>query len=240
MKRQYILTVAIAVFLIMVSFHGVSAANPLDFTSTSCGETLNDCTTEKGLGRLKDLFMWVLVFSAITLIVMIPGYFVAIAIKRMFIGESSEVLKEYRSKITSAIISFAVLAGAVGILYWLMVSLGLSPWVRKPFTPILSMELIPHAYAQTGEYLSSPIEGTDSLYDFFLLLVRAAVRWFIYPGIIAIWIYTGFSYVAAQGNPEKIIKSHKWLFIAVAATVVTFLSEAFVFAIRDTVKAITG
>ncbi len=240
MKRQHALTLLIALFLSIISFHGVSAAGALDFNSTRCGDSNPNCSPSNFFGTLKTGFSWIVAFSATFITVLILFYLAWGPVKAMLAGGKPEVISEYRSKATGAVISFAVLVATFGLAYWLMSALGVSQWILKVFQPLFSTELIPHAYAETGEYFSSPIEGTDTLYDFLLLLVRLLVRWFIYPAIIAMWIYTGFSYVAAQGNPEKITKSHKWLFIAVATTVISFLAESFMFAIRDTVNAILG
>ena len=115
--------------------------------------------------------------------------------------------------------------------------IGTQEWAL-PFIKLLGNSFIPHAYAQSG-YLPNPL-GVSNLYDFLLLIVRLAVRWFVYPAIIVMWVWSGFAYVEAQGNPEKLSKAHNWLLWAVISTVVIFMTEGFLFAIRGTVQQVFG
>lgn len=93
------------------------------------------------------------------------------------------------------------------------------------------------AHAADSALLPNPL-STNSVYDFLLLIVRLIIRWFVYPGIIAMWVWSGFAFVAAQGNPEKLVKARSWLMWAAIVTVVVFMTEGFLFAVRGTVQQI--
>ncbi len=80
--------------------------------------------------------------------------------------------------------------------------------------------------------------GVCNLYDFILNILRLIMRFFIYPALVTIWVWTGFSFVFAQGNPEGLNKAKKWLMWGVVTTLVVFLLQAFLTAARGTVQNI--
>lgn len=80
--------------------------------------------------------------------------------------------------------------------------------------------------------------GVCSLYDFMLAILRLIMRFFIYPALVTIWVWTGFAFVYAQGNPEGLNKAKKWLMWAFVTTLVIFLLQAFLTAARGTVQKI--
>jgi hypothetical protein len=87
------------------------------------------------------------------------------------------------------------------------------------------------------EQLPNPINA-NSLYDLILDVVRLIMRFFIYPALISIWVWTGFAFVFAQGRPEALTKAKKWLMWAFATTLVIFFLQAFLTAVQGTVQKI--
>ncbi len=85
--------------------------------------------------------------------------------------------------------------------------------------------------------LPNPL-GVCSLYDFILNGLKLVLKFFIYPALIAIWVWTGFNYVLAQGAPEKLMKTHKLLMWAVISTFVVFVIQGFLLALRGSVEKI--
>lgn len=82
--------------------------------------------------------------------------------------------------------------------------------------------------------LPNPL-GFNSLYDFILGVLSAVMKFFLYPALICIWVWAGFLYVAAQGAPEKLVKAHKLLFWAVISTLIVFMAQGFLMAIKGSV-----
>ena len=80
--------------------------------------------------------------------------------------------------------------------------------------------------------------GVCSLYDFILSILRLVMRFFIYPALIVMWVWTGFSFVLAQGNPDGLNKAKKWFMWAVITSFVIFMLQSFLIAARGTVERI--
>lgn len=105
---------------------------------------------------------------------------------------------------------------------------------------LFTFDLISHAYAATGDgakMLPNPL-NIDNLYDFILAVLNLFMKFIVYPGLIIMWVMTGFSYILAQGAPEKIVKAHRLLMWAVVTTFLIFFIQTFLVAIRGTVKKI--
>lgn len=89
----------------------------------------------------------------------------------------------------------------------------------------------------SGQQLPNPL-GITSLYDFILAVLATVMKFFIYPALIAMWVWSGFSYVLAQGAPEKLAKTHKLLMWAVVTTLIVFMIQGFLVAIKGSVETI--
>ncbi|MDB5260073.1 MAG: hypothetical protein JWN37_304 [Candidatus Nomurabacteria bacterium] len=95
---------------------------------------------------------------------------------------------------------------------------------------------IPHAYAAAdGTLLPNPV-ATTNISDFLMGVLRLSISYFFYPAVIAMWVWTGFTYVAAQGNPESLKKSHKRLFLSLVVTLIVLMTQGFLVALRNTVQ----
>jgi hypothetical protein len=129
-----------------------------------------------------------------------------------------------------AIVGFAVVIALFGgALYTLLSYFG----VKEDFLKLLKlfsaipfdtlMAFVPHAYAQTSGQLPSPVEL--NIYDFLLAGMRLVMRFFIYPGLIIMWVWTGFLFVAAQGAPDAINKAKRILYWTVIMTLIFVLNN---------------
>jgi hypothetical protein len=151
---------------------------------------------------------------------------------------NSGAYKEALGKALNAVIGLVVILLVIGGAYIGIVKyIGAQDWAMTFFN-LFSQNFIPHAYAATnGTILPNPL-GVNSLYDLLLNIVRVFIRWFVFPGVVVMWIWTGFSYVAAQGAPQKIALAHKWLLYALITTVLIMTTEGFLFALRGTIQQI--
>ncbi len=80
--------------------------------------------------------------------------------------------------------------------------------------------------------------GFCSLYDFMLGIINTALKFFLYPAMVGVWVWSGFSYVAAQGAPEKLLKAHKLLIMAFVTTLIVFTIQGFLTSVKNSVNNI--
>jgi hypothetical protein len=81
--------------------------------------------------------------------------------------------------------------------------------------------------------------GNITLYDFLLLILNALI-YILFPIIVMMIVYTGFLFVAAQGNPAKLEAARKALIWTVIGALIVLGSKALALAISATVKSIQG
>lgn len=129
------------------------------------------------------------------------------------------------------IIVLVVAGGYVAILQ----GIGVKPEFLQLIKQLFSDPFIGSAYAAFPDAIDS-----NTWYDFLLLAFAYAVKWFIYPMIIVIWVWTGFLYITAQGAPEKLKTAHKLLLVTFIITIVVLVAQGFFFAIQNTVNKIIG
>ncbi len=240
MKKQYFLTFLLFTVLVVTSFHGVHAqTNGMSLGGDEiCGAS---STTECSLQDAKRIvvgavYNFIIPIGSALLVVLIM-WRVLSAFKARIQGNSNaykEATKEAGNAVIGLMVILLVIAGGyiAAVKY-----IGAQDWATTFFN-FFSASFIPHAYAATnGTILPNPLSVT-SLYDLLLAIVRIFIRWFVFPGVVVMWIWTGFSYVAAQGAPEKIALAHKWLLYALITTVVILTTEGFLFAVRGTIEQI--
>ncbi len=92
------------------------------------------------------------------------------------------------------------------------------------------------AFGQTPAFIS-PVEG--DLYDLLVKILNAAV-YILFPFIVLMIVYTGFLFVAAQGNATKITQAREALVWTVVGALVVLGAKAIALAIEATVVEITG
>jgi phosphatidylglycerophosphatase A len=201
-----------------------------------CGASSSTrCTLGNAKAIVTTTLQYVLVLGTVVLGAFIIFRFL-MAWKARVIDNNPNELKQATKQVANAIFGFLIIAAIIGGIYVAMLKfLG----VDQSFLKLFTGSFIDTAYAQgTPRLVPNPISGTNSLYDLVLLIVRLFVRWFVYPAIVALWVWTGFSFVTAQGRPEELKKAKSWLLWAVGCTVIIFMTESFLFALRGTVNQI--
>jgi hypothetical protein len=151
-------------------------------------------------------------------------------------GKASAIKEAVNQSWQATIGFFIIFAIFGGVLVAILKSFGVQNFVLRLF----SEGLITHAYAQTTastSLLPNPTTINNAV-DLVLAIVRLVVRWFIYPALAFMWLWSGFSYVAAQGKPEEIKKAHSYLMWAAIITVAVVMVQGLIFAIRGTVQQI--
>ena len=234
MKKQILITTIMTCMVFMFSVFGVNAQASLsgDFI---CGKDANSICTFRDGKKIIDNFVTYLIGITFLIFGAVIGVRLIFAFKAKVEGNGN-ALAELRSKLGNALLGLIIfLLIMSGLFVVALEYLSVQPWAI-PILKLLTDSFIPHAYA-ADQLLPNPL-GTNNLYDLILLLVRLVIRWFVFPAVLIMWIWSGFAYVAAQGNPEKISKAHNWLLWAFVSTVIIMVTEGFLFAIRDTVQSI--
>ena len=87
-----------------------------------------------------------------------------------------------------------------------------------------------------GQAFDNPL-GAITLYDFLYNILNAVV-FIVFPFIVLMIVYTGFLFVAAQGNSEKLSKARSSLVWTVVGALVVLGAKALAMAIEATVEDI--
>lgn len=151
-----------------------------------------------------------------------------------FKGDASG-LAQARSDSGNAIVGFIIALAAIAILLAGLKILGAQPWATQ-LLQLFSSTFVDHAYAQE-KLLPNPL-GSNSLYDIIIAGANLAMRFFVYPAIIAAWVASGFKFVYSQGNPEGLKTARNWLLISFIFTIVAFSLQGFILAFRATAEKI--
>ncbi|MFA6608749.1 MAG: hypothetical protein WCT07_02465 [Candidatus Paceibacterota bacterium] len=235
MKKQHLITLALAIFFVGISLQGVHAQTSISGDEICGASTSTECTLANAKTVITNFIKLVIEIGSVLLTLFIM-YRIVIAWYAKVQGNAMAI-KQAGKDIGNAILGFFIVVAVFGGFFLAILKfLGAQEWTTT-LIRLISDAFIPHAYAQTGELLPNPL-GTNSLYDFILIIVRVAIRWFVYPALVGMWVWSGFSFVLAQGNPEKIMKARNWLMWAVISTVIVFMTEGFLFALRGTVQTI--
>ena len=188
-----------------------------------------------GVLVLKSTLLFLIYISLPILIVIlsvriIQAYFAAVE-------GNANAYKELGNKARSSFIGFLILSLlASGVVYTLLQFAGVKEFAL-PLVKKLGEALVTHAYAADAPYLPNPLQS-DNFFDLILSLLRLVMRFFVYPGLIVLWVWTGFSFVAAQGNPDGLNKAKKMLMWAFVSTVVIVMLQGFLLAAKATVDTI--
>lgn len=199
-----------------------------------CGSTVATACKASDLKKLGKA----LVFLIATLGSVLLFVFVMIRVTRgviaKFTGDASG-LAQARNDSGNAIVGFIIALAAVSILLAGLKILGAKPETTQ-LLRLFSSTFIDPAYAQE-QLLPNPL-GSNSLYDIIIAGANLAMRFFVYPSIIAAWVASGFKFIYSQGNPEGLKTARNWLLISFIFTIVAFSLQGFILAFRATAEKI--
>ncbi len=152
---------------------------------------------------------------------------------------NTNAYKDAIQKAGNAIFGFFIVVVIIGGgLYTMLSFFGVKPEVLKILQILSSSDIFTHTYAQ--EKLLPNYGPGGTLYEFILNAVKLIMKFFIYPALIVIWVWTGFSFVMAQGAPEALTKAKKWLMWAFVTTLIIMVLQGFLFALRNSINKILG
>ena len=231
-----ILTTFFLSFIFLSSFVPASA---LDLTKPLAGDwrcgNPNPCTVLEIFAELKDVFIYAVIVVAFFALLS----FVWIGVKGLTAADQPAVMAEAKKQGGNALIVLIVVIFFGSIFIAFASALFKSEYVNflKQFFSLLndSSFSIPVAHAQ--EHLPNPLV-VNSVYDVGVIIYQLVMRWILIPVLIGSWVYAGFLFVAAQGNPGKIEHAKSRLLYSVIWTVVLMFVLGLAYAFRDTFNQI--
>jgi hypothetical protein len=233
--RTAVLSTLLASFLVILSAHGVHAQTNSISGDSLCGSVGHPCKPAdlKLIGkRLLTLFAYI-GSALLVLLILVRVLHSVFAYFRGDVG----ALKKAGEDAFNALIGFVIIfAIGGGILLVMLKTLGVQPWAVK-LLQFFSESFIPHAYAADEKLLPNAL-GSNSAYDILIAAISLAMRFFIYPGLIAMWVASGFKFVYSQGNPEGLKTARSWLLVSFIVTIVAFSLQGFILALKATAQKI--
>lgn len=237
MKKHYLLSLLLASFLIIFSFHGVHAQGSASISGDElCGAT---AATKCSFTDIKTIVSRLLVtfFSVGGLVLVVFAGLrlvqAEIAVREGNAGARMVALKNIWNGLLGLLIIIGVVAG---LLITALQLLGANSWVTGLFR-LISDALVPHAYAADERLLPNPL-GAYNLFDLIAAVMNLIIRFFIYPAIVVLWVWSGFQFVYARGNPDGLKKAKSWLLWSFLITVIMFTLQGFTLALRNTMTKI--
>lgn len=227
-------------FAVLFSFSAMTLYAQGDGGSVAdvCGSENKHCTLSD-LGDVLNRFFVLLISIGLPLLVVIISYRGLLAWFALSQGKEDAYRKELK-KIGQALIGFVVIVGVLGgVLFGVLEYLGVKKEILDVMRNILSDAFATSAYAQTDPQKINPLSITN-VYDFILAVFRIFLRFIVYPGLVFIWVRVGLEFVLAQGAPERLAKAKKWLLGAFVTTIVIFMVQTFLLAVKGSVDSIFG
>lgn len=200
-----------------------------------CGSSTTTACNFTHLGQMVKGLMFFIIGIGLPLLIAIIAYRFVMAWFAAAQGQTG-AYKEAAKKAAQSVLGFLILIALFGgVLTVLLKYLGATDDVFK-ILDLIKTAFIPTAHAQQT-MLPTPIQDTN-IYDFMLKILALVIRFFIYPALIVIWVWTGFSFVLAQGKPDALSKAKKLLVWATISTFVVVMVQVFLFAAKGTVEEI--
>lgn len=247
--KYFFLSLSLSVLFIHAASVFAQGVTPTQSTPTSGAQTTsisggdlcgNSASTICTLDNLKTLFKRIALLVAgvgsMFVIAVIAVRFTYGVMIRIF-GNDPSALNRARNDSWNALVGFLIIIAVAGG----FLAVGLKIFGAKDWTfgilNLISYGFVEHAYAAQDQFLQNPLQS-NSLYDLVVAALNLAIRFFVYPAIIAAWVASGFKFVYSQGSPEGLKTARSWLFATLIATVVIFTIQGFVLALRGTAEKV--
>lgn len=78
------------------------------------------------------------------------------------------------------------------------------------------------------------IVKVNNLFDLVVLIYSLTMRWILIPTLIVAWIWSGFLFIFARGNPKKLEHAKEMLLYSVIWTFALLVVLGFVYSLRST------
>jgi len=234
--RVTILTNAILFLSVIVPV----SAFALDFSKPLAGDSRcggsSACSILDIFPLLKDVFVMSIVLLAFFAIIAI----VWAGVRGLTAKDQPAVLESTKKQlgvIVTSIVVAILFIGGLAMAFW-------NAFVTQEYrtffgrfssliedTPVFG---ILHSYAAG---LPNPLV-VNSVYDVGILLFQLSMRWIMIPVLIGSWVWAGFLFIQAQGNPEKLKYARERLWYSFVWTIILMLVLGIAFAFRNTFNQI--
>lgn len=242
MKKQFLLAAILSVLFVgalhFSSLGGHVYAQGIAGDSL-CGSSSTTQCTPKDLEVLtnKVFLLFASVGTAI-LFLFIIGRIIYSAYLYMFKDAGEAELARARTQSFNMLIGYGIIIAVFGGLYMM----GLQMFgVNEKYLKLLQFfsfdGFIEHAYAQEG--LTNTL-SSDNAYDIIISGISLAMRFFVYPSLVVLWVASGFKLVYSQGNPEGLKTARKWFLVSFVVTVIAFTLQGFIISFRETALKVFG
>lgn len=227
--------------LIVVPMSAFAITFPLAGGPDNCGSYDNPCSLAVDFGKLiyKLEVVGVVLVGLFALVVLV--FFIW---KSLWASDSSAEKAKLNKQAGVISISFfaAVFLGALFIA-------GMNAFVKSEYsallkkfismvgdTPILTTL---HTYAADpfANHLPNALV-VETPYDALIIFFQFAMRWILIPIVIGSWVWAGFLFIQAQGNPEKISHAREKLWNTLVKTLILMFALGIAFAFRNTINQI--
>lgn len=205
----------------------------------------SNCAAEGPNGcDVNDLFEQLkVVFIVSVLIIMLWNLFIIIksGTFQMFKEDQSEALAALKQQgwraLSNIVLSLIIVGVMVAFYQAVLVEKFSKPFDAFKTFQSLNEPFVVHAYAVEGEHLPNPLV-VETPYDLAILAYQLAMRWIFIPLLIASWVWAGFLFIRAQGNPEGLKRARERLVYSVVWTVILMVILGLAFTLRDTANQI--
>lgn len=164
--------------------------------------------------------------------------------KNFFSGDNPQVKKELAKRFINLFAFTAVGLLAVSLVIMVLSSISadgsLIDVIKKLGANVYNVQFVDHAYAQTttSSGLYSPVPTDKTPFDWIIIIFKGMMEFAVLPMLIALWAYTGWLFVSAQGSSTQIAKAKNYILYSVMWTVILLLIQAFLFALQGPFNAL--
>jgi len=235
--RTALLSTLFAAVLTILSVHTVQAqlSGPIS-GDILCGSSSSTKCGPQHLKQIGVKLLSLFVYLGSAALVVLVSIRLLWSVKAYFQGDVMAIKKAGEDAFNAFIGFIIIFAVGAGILLIMLKSFGVQPWAVK-LLQFFSSGFIEHAYAAEERLLPNPL-GSNSAYDLIIAALSLAMRFFIYPGLIVMWVAAGFKFIYSQGNPEGLKTARSWLLVSFIVTVVAFSLQGFILALKATAQKI--
>lgn len=244
--KKYFLTA-----LFTLGTFSIISVQAQEFFAVTCDGAVELCSLPKFLEMIRNVFA-----GGLSLAVLYGVFRIAyVGAKYGWKSDDPSARSEFRNNSLVILISLLALAALLPMTTYTLKKLNVDARVTNPIDCVqkagspgcptenglkVNLNLFPHAYAQTQNsggtqnVFPQTVKMNGSIYDYFFLIFQMLIR-VLFVALILLWVYAGFSLVAARGNPTEIEKGKNRLWYSVFLTVILLLVQVLLVSLKGAI-----